>query len=69
MPDAFTVAMARALDDDGVREVMRGSNDATLDTVPSPTRKEMYDQLDAGWTTTEEYAMMDRLKASIARHP
>ena len=70
-PAAFTPELAQQLDDNGIRAYMdHPMADAhKLDRLPAATRREMIAQLDAGWTSGAEHAMIARLKASLAAKP
>ena len=69
MPEAFSPEIARQLGHAGLRPLMRALSDAAIDTVPASSRRAAFETLDAWWTSSEEYAMMDRLTASLQRRP
>ncbi len=65
--------MAQKLGDDGVSEFLGkfATDRLHLDKLPAATRQALIRERESGWTSSDEYALIDRLeaKASIAMSP
>jgi LysM repeat protein len=67
-PEALTPEVVRHMDDNGVREFIKGSSDEGLDKLPGETRAAMIGELAEGYTSSEEDQMIGQLGASMARN-
>ncbi len=69
-PEALTGDVVKHMDDNGVREFIKGSSAELLDTLPAATRGAMIQELAEGATSPEEDQMIGQLAASMAKtHP
>jgi LysM repeat protein len=69
-PEALTGDVVKHMDDNGVREFIKGSTAELLDTLPAETRGAMIQELAEGATSPEEDQMIGQLAASMAKtHP
>lgn len=66
-PEALGADLVKSMDDNGVREFMKGASDADLAKLPAETRAAMMDELIRGYTSKEEDGMIGRLAASLAK--
>jgi len=69
-PEALSADVVAHMDDNGVREFIKGATSEDLDKLPADTRGAMIQQLVDGHTSNEEDKMIGQLAASLAKtHP
>ncbi|GEM_PF-4578621 len=69
-PEALTPDVVKHMEDDGVREFVKGAPDEVVDKVPAESRGAMIHELAEGITSQEEDQMIGKLGASLAKtHP
>lgn len=66
-PEALTPDVVKHMDDNGVREFIKGASEEELNTLPAETRGAMIQELAEGATSAEEDRMIGQLAASIAK--
>ncbi|MNK69653.1 LysM domain protein [compost metagenome] len=69
-PEALSPEVVAHMDDNGIREFIKGSAEGDLDKLPTATRGAMIKGLAEGNTSNEEDKMIGQLAASMAKtHP